>query len=88
MLYSAACWMKSGPSMMGRVFQNDSEILQMERVPQRELDTDVGGDAGEHQVADAARAQHAVDVGVEETAVARLRDDDVARLRLSASTIA
>ena len=36
---------------------------------------DVGGDAGEHEVADAARAQDQVEVGGVERALARLVDD-------------
>ena len=70
-----------GAGMVRGVVQHHAEIFQEEAVAQRRLHADVGGDAGEHQRADAARAQHAVEVGVEEGAVARLGDHDVALLR-------
>src|ERR1700733_1233762 len=38
--------------MVRCVFQNNREILQMERVTQRRLDADIRGDASEHKVAD------------------------------------
>jgi hypothetical protein len=64
------------------VFQHHREVLEVEGIAQRRLHAHVGGDAGEHQVADAARAQRAVERAVEEAAVARLGHDDVAGLRL------
>jgi hypothetical protein len=40
-----------------RVFQHHREIFEMEGIAQRRFDAHVGGDAGEHQMADAACAQ-------------------------------
>src|SRR4051812_25465397 len=64
--------------MMDGVLEYDAEIFEVEGVAQRRLHADIGGDAGEHQSADSARAQHAVDIGVEEAAVAGLWNDDIA----------
>src|SRR5947209_8847782 len=66
--------------MMDGVLEHDAEIFEVEGVAQRRLHADIGGDAGEHQRADAARAQHAVDVGVEKAAVTGFWNDDVAWL--------
>ena len=51
-------------------------------VAHRRVHADVGGDAGEDDVADALRPQHEFEVGGEERALARLVDDGLARLRL------
>ena len=45
------------------------------------VDADVGGDAGEHQVADAAGVEDELQIGGAEGALARLVDDGLARLR-------
>ncbi len=68
------------PCLMGRVFQHDAEIFEVEAVPQGAFHADIGGDAAEDEVADAARPQHAVELRVEEAGIARLRHPDVARL--------
>ena len=65
---------------MCRIVQDHAEVLQKEAVPQCRLDTHVGSDAGKDQRADAAAAQHAVEVGVIEGAVARFLDNDIAGL--------
>src|SRR5471030_653589 len=70
-----------GPRLVRGVVQHHAEIFEEEAVAQGRLDADVGGDAGEHQRAYAARAQGAVEVGIVEGAVARLGDDDVSLLR-------
>jgi hypothetical protein len=41
--------------MMRRVLQHHPEIFEVEAVAQRALDADIGGDADEDDVADAAR---------------------------------
>ena len=68
--------------MIDRVLEHQAEIFEMKRVAERALDADIGGDADEDERADSAGAQNAVHIGVEEAAVARLGDEDVARLRL------
>ena len=66
---------------MGGVVQDHAEIFQVETVAQRRFHADIGGDAAKHERADAARAQDAVELAIEEAAVAGLRNDDVAGLR-------
>ncbi|MNE22028.1 hypothetical protein D3C80_1152170 [compost metagenome] len=68
--------------MMRGILQHHPEIFEMEGVAQRAFDADIGGDADEHQIADAAGTQHAVHIGVEETAVTCLRHQNIAGLRL------
>ena len=50
-------------------------------VPHRRVDADIGGDAGQDDVADAARAQDQFQVGGVEAAFAGLVDDDFAGQR-------
>src|SRR6185436_10366351 len=71
-----------GAEMVGRVLEHHSEIFEVEAVAQGRFDADVGGDADEDDVADAACAQGAVELRVEEGAVAGLVESDVAGLRL------
>src|ERR1700746_3601025 len=67
--------------MMSSIFEDDSKIFEVEGVPERRLHTDVGCPARKSQRGDSTRTQHTVDVGVEEAAVTRLGNDDVAGLR-------
>src|SRR5471030_1194 len=68
--------------LMGGVFQHYAEILEEETVTQRGLNAHVGGDAGEDQMMNAVAAQQAVELSVEEPAVTRFWQHDIARLRL------
>src|SRR3954462_11695292 len=59
-----------GPEMMGRILQHHPEIFEVEAVAQRAFDADIGGDAHEHDIADAACAQSLVELRVEEGRIA------------------
>ena len=49
---------------MGGILQHHAEVFEEETIAQRRFDADVGGDAGEHQVANTAAAQNAVERGI------------------------
>ena len=63
------------------VGHNHGVVIPHERLPRGGLDTDVGGDAGQHNGPDAMGSQDHVEVGAVEGAVAMLGDDDVLRGR-------
>jgi hypothetical protein len=70
------------PEMVGRILQHHPEIFEVEAVAKRRFDADVGGDADEDDVADAARPKRRIELRVEEGAVAGLVQRDVAGLGL------
>ncbi len=74
--------------MMGRVLQHHAEIFEMEGIAQRAFHADIGGNTDKDEVADAAGAQHAVHIGVEEAGIARLRTSMSPGCGCSSSTIA
>src|SRR3954463_14122886 len=70
--------------LLGGIANEDAEAFPVVRVAQRRFDAYVGRDAGEDEVTDASRAQQGVEGGPGEAAVARLRHDEIALLRLEA----
>jgi hypothetical protein len=76
-ILSAASWLPRSVAPQ----QSSAQAFEaaVVRLAHRGVDADVGGDAGQDQVVDAARAQDQLEVGGAERPLAGLVDDDLAR---------
>ena len=64
------------------VFEQHAFVAAVVAVTHRGVHADVGGDAGEHDIADATGAQHQIEIGGAEGTLAGFVDDDLTWQRL------